>query len=272
VTSDEEVNVETSLVRNAAELIAQSRLNHRPLGRLPTESRPVDERDGYFLQQAVHECLTANGQGSIVGYKIGCTTKVMQDYLKIPNPCAGGVFEDSVRIGVGNFALADFVRVGVECEIAVRLGSDLSPHDRPFTRSAVADAVSGCMAAIEVVDDRYADYSSLGAATLIADDFFGAGCVLGEEVGGFNPRELVNASAYMQINGVIIGQGSGVDVLGDPLDALVWLADNMADYGSGLSAGQFVLLGSLVKPCWLDSTSDVVAVNTPLGSVTARFA
>jgi 2-keto-4-pentenoate hydratase len=127
------------------------------------------------------------------------------------------------------------------------------------------------MAAIEVVEDRYVDYPSLDTPTLIADDFFGAGCVLGEEAEGFNPFELPEVSAAMLINGQEVGAGVGTDILDHPLDALVWLADSMAERGFGLHQGEFVLLGSLVETNWLEPGDEVVVVNEPFGKVRATF-
>jgi 2-keto-4-pentenoate hydratase len=245
-----------------AETIARARLDRTPLKALPESQLPADVAAGYRLQDAVHEYLTAHGHGPIAGYKIGCTTPVMQSFLNIPHPCAGGIFASTVRDG--EFALADFVRVGVECEIAVRLGRDLGGE--PVTVEQAAAAVGSCMAAIEVVDDRYEDFAGLGAPTLIADDFFGAGCVLGPEDSEFDPVRLRDVTASMSLNGIEAGRGAGTDVLGDPLAALAWLAGERL-----LLAGQIVLLGSVVKTVWLTEPTEVVVTNTELGRVTARF-
>ncbi|MEJ3655521.1 fumarylacetoacetate hydrolase family protein [Actinomycetes bacterium KLBMP 9759] len=244
-----------------AEIIGRSRLDRTPLGVLPEPQRPDDIADGYRLQDDVHAYLTSEGLGELVGHKIGCTTPVMQAFLDIAHPCAGGIFASTVRSV--DIAMADFVRVGVECEIAVRLDSDL--RGEVGTREAAA-AVGSCMAAVELVDDRYADFTTLGAPTLIADDFFGAGCVLGPEVDGFDPAALRDVTASMSINGERVGAGTGADVLGDPLNALAWLAGVRQ-----LRAGQIVLLGSVVKTVWLDGPSEVVVSNRQLGDVTARF-
>ena len=60
-------------------------------------------------------------------HKIGCTTAVMQRYLGMDHPCSGAIFSQTVRVGDGSYANAALYRPGVECEIAVRLGSDIPP-------------------------------------------------------------------------------------------------------------------------------------------------
>src|SRR5216684_899794 len=165
----------------AAQTIAQARRNRTPLKALPGDLAPEDEAAGYRVQRAVHDLLLPH-TGPLIGYKIGCTSAVMQQYLNIPHPCGGGVFAKGVHRNGASLSTKDFVRVGVECEIAVRLARDLAPTEAPFTAEWVAEAIEAYYPAIEIVDDRYVDWQTLGAPTLVADDFFAAACVLGEPV------------------------------------------------------------------------------------------
>jgi 2-keto-4-pentenoate hydratase len=150
-----------SAIERAAELLAQSRRARRRFAGLPEDCRPGDIRTAYAVQNALHRRLAAAGWGALAGHKIGCTTPVMQRFLGIDHPCAGGVFAPTVQRERGLFRHADFLHVGVECEIAVRLAHDLPGQGAPYDRSGIADAVGACMAAIEVVDDRYVDYRTL---------------------------------------------------------------------------------------------------------------
>jgi len=168
-------------ILEAAQAIATARRDRTPLRALAADVAPQNEADGYRIQDAVHDLLAAD-VGALVGYKIGCTSAVMQQYLGIPHPCAGGVFEKGVHASGVSLRHGDFVRVGVECEIAVRLGRDLAPSSAAFTAESVAGAIEAYHPAIEIVDDRYADWQTIGAPTLVADDFFAAACVLGAPV------------------------------------------------------------------------------------------
>lgn len=257
---------------DAAKLLGESRLRHQLFDRLPDSLRPADEAAAYEVQDAVHRFLSAAGAGPLVGHKIGCTTPVMQQYLGISNPCAGQIFEPTVHVGEGTFQHHGQVRIGVECEIAVWLSDDLPPRaDRSYTRADVRGAVGACMAAIEVVEDRYVDYPSLDTPTLIADDFFNAGAVLGPRREGFDLDRLPGVTARMLIDGVEVGAGVGSDVMAHPLDALAWLACSASERGLWLRAGEFVLLGSLVQTNWVAPGSVVEIFNDPLGEAEARF-
>src|SRR5450631_3956480 len=206
----------------AAKAIASARRGRTPLQPLGADVAPQDEAGGYCIQDALHELLAADF-GALVGYKIGCTSAVMQHYLGIPHPCGGGVFAAGVHQSGARLAASDFVRIGVECEIAVRLGRDLPPSAAPFTADAVAAAIEAYLPAIEIVDDRYVGWQTMGAPTLVADDFFAAGCVLGEPVPRSTAPDLLSVVGRALINGVEVGQGTGADVLGHPHHALAWL-------------------------------------------------
>jgi 2-keto-4-pentenoate hydratase len=258
-------------ILQAAQLIATARRNRAALKALPPDVRPQDEAEGYRVQRAVHDLLLP-GTGAQVGYKIGCTSAVMQQYLDIPHPCGGGVFSRGVHESGVTLRAADFVRVGVECEIAVRLSRDLMPSEEPFTAEWVREAIEAYMPAIEIVDDRYEKWEALGAPTLIADDFFAAGCVLGESVARIDAPDLLSVIGRALINGEEAGRGTGADVLGHPHHALAWLANHLANEGKGLHAGQIVLTGSLVKTVWLNAGDHVVMELEGLGKVEATFA
>jgi 2-keto-4-pentenoate hydratase len=254
----------------AASAIAAARRNRTPLQPLPADLAPRDEAEGYRIQAALRDLLSADF-GAPVGYKIGCTSAVMQHYLDIPHPCGGSVYANGVHASGASLRAADFVRVGVECEIAVRLGSDLAPSAAPFTAQSVAQAIEAYLPAIEIVDDRYENWQTIGAPTLVADDFFAAGCVLGKPVARSAAPDLLDVIGRAVINGAEVSHGSGADVLGHPHNALAWLADHLAAEGKSLRAGQIVLTGSLVKTLWLASGDTVTMDLSGLGSVAMDF-
>jgi 2-keto-4-pentenoate hydratase len=255
----------------AAQIIATARRNRTPLASLASEFVPGDEAEGYRIQRAVHDLLLPQ-TGSLVGYKIGCTSAVMQQYLDISHPCAGGVFARGVHDSGARLRYGDYVRVVVECEIAVRLARSLAPSEAPFTAEWMMEAIEAYHPAIEIVDDRYVEWESMGAPTLVADDFFAAGCVLGNAVARTKAPDLLTVKGRAIVNGEEAGRGTGADVLGHPHNALAWLANHLSDEGKGLHAGQIVLTGSLVKTVWLDAGDSVKMELDGLGTVEAKFA
>lgn len=254
-------------IEETAALIADARLARTPLARLPDGLRPADEATAYAVQARVHDRLADARYGRRIGWKIGCTTPVMQTYLGIPNPCGAGLFEGTTHRSGAIVPATDFRHVGIECEIAVRLGRDLEPTDTPFRAEDMAGAVESVMAAIELVDDRYVDWRKTDTPTLIADDFFAAGSVLGEPHPLSAVPDLATLSGVTRINGAEVGRGRGADVLGHPLAALAWLANSLAARGERLRAGEIVLTGSLVETRWLKPGDKVEIEITGLGTV-----
>lgn len=251
----------------AAARIAEARIALAALERLPEAIRPADEASAYAVQAAVHQRLATSRYGRRIGWKIGCTTKVMQTYLGIPNPCAAGLFEGTRHASGVAISAAGFRHVGIECEIAVQLARDLPAAGAPFTAERVADAVGSVMAAIELVDDRYADWRQTDTPTLIADDFFAAGCVLGEPLSLADAPDLAAVVGVTRINDIEVGRGVGADVLGHPFQALAWLASSLAARGERLRAGDIVLTGSLVETRWLNAGDRVEIEIAGLGGV-----
>jgi 2-keto-4-pentenoate hydratase len=252
-------------IDSAAGLLAEQRLSQRPVD-LPSVLRPADEGEAYALQLRVNQRLGRSPLGAAVGHKIGCTTPVMQAFLDIHSPCAGNVFATTVLRSGRQVSSGAYRRLGVECEIAIEIGMDIAPKAAPFTRETIAFAVGAVMAGIEIVDDRYLDYRSLGAPTLIADNFFNAGCVLGDPVEDWRRLDLALLGGRTLINGREAGRGQGAMVLGHPLEALAWLANTRAR-GLGLRRGEFVMLGSLVETKWLSAGDSVRIEIEALGAL-----
>jgi 2-keto-4-pentenoate hydratase len=263
--------MDEEVIHSSARFMASARLGGPPTAAPPPHLSPETERDGYEIQGALHEVLANAGFGRLSGHKIGCTTPVMQSFLGIDHPCAGRVFASMTFQGKVELPLSRFHHIGVECEIAARLGADMPGTIGPYTRESAGDAVSALMGAIELVDDRYENYPALSAPVLIADDFFNAGVVLGSETGDWRGLDLARVRGTLFIDGDAHSSGLGEDILGHPMEALAWLANHRAGLGQPLRAGEFVMLGSVVKTVFFDTPAEVAVELEGLGRAEVRF-
>ena len=258
-------------VERLVEIFVAARERRRPVpAPLPQGCRPPSLEEAYRVQEALNERL-GSSLGAICGRKIGCTTPVMQRYLRIEHPCAGALYANRVFRSPATVAHATHWRPGVECEIAVRLGRPLPAAEAPFDRADVAAAVESCMAAIEIVDDRYDDFRALDAASLVADDFFSAGAVLGAPISGWSGLDLAALRGIMTINDAEVGSGIGADVMGHPFEALAWLAYHAAATGRPLAEGDVVLTGSIVETNWVGPGDNVRVEIESLGEAAVSF-
>jgi 2-keto-4-pentenoate hydratase len=229
--------------RQKAERIAALFRERRQIDILPPELLPADLDEAYAIRAVFEEIERARGRGEVVGYKIGLTTPIMQKLCGVNEPCYGAIFATEVHQRRAELPARNYCRLGIETEIAVRLGEDL-PQGGSADR--VAAAVESCMAAIEVLEDLRHDYKRLSAAAMVAGNVWNAGVVLGPPFSDWRGLDLAKLTARLTINGREIGHGQGGDVMGNPLNALAWLADKLASAGTPLKRGMIVMTGSMV--------------------------
>jgi 2-keto-4-pentenoate hydratase len=229
--------------RQKAEAIVKLFRSRRPTRKLPPELYPADLEEGYAIRRAFQAIEEATGRGSIAGYKIGLTTPVMQQLCGVDEPCYGAIFAQEVHHSGASLSAAAYCRLGVETEIALRLGADLPQGG---DHALVIGAVASAAAAIELIEDLRHDYNELDAAAMVAGNVWNAGVVVGSPVTDWRSIDLAQVTAQLSINGRRIGSGIGADVMGNPLNALAWLADKLAAAGTPLRRGMIVMTGSMV--------------------------
>jgi 2-keto-4-pentenoate hydratase len=230
-------------VKQKAERIAALFRERRQVDILPPELMPAGLDDAYAIRGEFERIETGRGRGAVVGYKIGLTTPIMQQLCGVEEPCYGAIFATELHHDKAELLTRDYCRLGIETEIAVRLGEDLPQGGDP---ARVTKAVESCMAAIELLEDLRHDYKRLNAAAMVAGNVWNAGAVVGPPVSDWRRLDLAKTTARLTINGREIGHGQGGDVMGNPLNALAWLADKLAAAGTPLRRGMVVLTGSMV--------------------------
>ena len=255
----------------AVQIYSSARLAQKKIFELPASCKPTNTEEAYQLQAQLNSDLELADIGKVAGYKIGCTSKVMQDYLNIDEPCSGAIYTNTVYNKIGTVPYSSFCKPGVECEIAVRLGEDLKPEKAPYDSYSVTAAIEDCMVAIEIVDDRFMNFRKLDVFTMLADDFFNAGCVLGPPVKLSRELKLENLYGEMHVNGTKIGSGYGRDVMGHPFNVVAWLANSFINRGRMLRKGEFILTGSLVETYWCSTNDNIDVSIDGLGEVSLRF-
>jgi 2-keto-4-pentenoate hydratase len=234
-------------MERAGEWLVEAHRRRDPFGPMPEDLAPRTVEEAYAIQS---EFVGMRGRelGSVVGYKIALTTPQMRQMVGVRDSIAGDMLENTLLRGPARVRAADYARLLVEFEIAVELAEDLPALGAPYTRESVARAVASVMPALELADDRNADYGQLSshALMLIADNAWNEGAVLGEPVRDWRGLDLGGLRGVASINGETVGEGHGRDVMGHPFEALAWVANNLAARGLGLWRSDVVITGSLV--------------------------
>jgi 2-keto-4-pentenoate hydratase len=232
---------------------------------LPPDLAPTTVADAYAAQQALARRL-APRLGGIAGLKIATTTRVMQELMGIDHPCGGIIFAANVHASPAQIRLANHVHLMIECELAVRIGSLLPNGPTPYTAETVRPAVSALMPAFELIDDRHADYKSANALSLIADNCWNAGVVLGAETALEPTVSLSPIAGTVEVN----GRSGGTGTTDDPLGALAWLANLAAGLGQPLAPGMIVITGSVIPTLPIGPSDQFVFQLEGLGTVKLR--
>ena len=252
---------------NAARLTAmaqwmwEARQRRLPYRNLPDELRPASITEAYAAQEAYYR-LAEPVYGAVAGAKIGTTTKVMQQLMGITSSLRRRDLCTDDPCFAGHSAHGDFVNLRLESEIALKLGADLPASGAPWTRDKVAPAVAGAMPAFELIEDRNADYAHTEAASLIVENCWNGGVV----VGAPKPTScaaLVGITGRLTIGGKPAGEGAAED----PFATLAWLANNFAERGRGLKAGMVVITGSLIPTVSIASGERAVFTVDGLGEI-----
>ena len=236
--------MEEAAARRAAQSLLAAHKANVQFKSIGPPDKPAGIADAYDIQDQ-YVALLRGEHGDTVGYKVGLTSATMQAFCGIDHPIAGVVLASRVHRSGATVRRADYGRLGLEFEIAVRIKSDVPVTAAPCTAEMIAPHVDGVCAAIELVDDRAADYSNLDVLSLVADNSWNGGIVLSEFVAKW--PDLENVVGRAAKDGAGIGEGHGRDILGHPFNSAAWLATQLNSRGEGLKAGQVVMTGSVMK-------------------------
>lgn len=227
-----------------AESIARHLWDARRAGQayanLPEALAPASIDEAYAAQESYWR-LAEPVYGPVAGVKVATTTKVMQQLMGIAHPCGGAIFARTIHASPARIAKAGFIHLRAESEIALKLAADLPAARAPWTAEGVVPFVAGAMPAYELIEDRHAVYAETKATSLIADNCWNAGVVLGP-MKAVTRRELVGVQGRQMLN----GEPSGEGLAEDPYATLAWLANLLAQRRHDLKAGMVVITGSVV--------------------------
>lgn len=236
----------------------------------------MDVEDSYAVQQLWSSRLQENGR-TVVGRKIGLTSKAMQDATGITEPDYGVIHDDMVLEGGVEIPWDRYTHPRVEVELAFRLGRDLGadlgsedPAAPPVTIFDVLDATEYVVPALEILDSRV-EMSGRTIVDTIADNAAMGAMVIGGRPVKVDDVDLRWVSALLYRNAGIEETGVAAGVLGHPASGVVWLATKLAAHGQRLRAGQLILAGSFTRPMWVYQGDTVFADYRELGTVTCRF-
>ena len=257
----------------AADLL-RAEATRTQIGLLSLRYPDMSMDDAYAIQSALLAAKLAQGR-RVIGWKIGLTSRAMQDALGIDTPDSGVLFDDMAFADGATVPGGRFIQPRVEAEIAFVMKASLGGAG--VTREQVRAATDFVSPSIEILDTRIRRKDpATGTARIItdtiSDNAANAGVVLGDARHGVDAHDLRWVGAIAARNGVVEETGLGAGVLNDPVESVVWLARRMARVDQRIEAGQIILSGSFIRPLECPPGSDIAADFGAFGSVSIRFA
>lgn len=248
-------------------LLREARRSRRLIDRLPDDAMPRDEDTAYRVAARI-----AEESGLVVGaWKIGATAPDNLRDLGATQPIYGRIAREAIHGSPCRLKFDELMTPVDECEFAFVLAEDMPAHGTGWTAEAAADRVGTLHPAIEVGERRIARGSPLPIHALIADDSAAGHLVLGNAVADWRRHDLAAAMVRLDVDGREERIGHGRDVLGHPLNALAWLANQRAMAGQPLRAGDVVTTGSCTGMMPVGRASRHVADFGILGKVEVVF-
>jgi 2-keto-4-pentenoate hydratase len=238
------------------------------LGDLDSAIRPRDRAEGYAVQAA----LEKTSREKLFGWKIAATSAAGRKHINVAGPLAGRILAETVIADGGTASMTgNAMRVG-EPEFAFRMARDLPARAAPYSVQEVLDAVGTLHPAIEIPDSRFADFTSVGEAQLIADSACAHLFVLGPATSAdWRAIDLVEERPTIMLRSQRY-VGHGKNVLDDPRVALAWCANELRGLGLTLRAGEVVTTGTCHPPLPIQAGDVFAADFGVLGKVSVKFA
>jgi 2-keto-4-pentenoate hydratase len=240
-------------VRAAVDRLAQAQASRVPCAPVRDLIGTDDLPAAYSVQQGLVQGRLATGV-TVVGRKIGATSKAVQDQLGVDQPDFGYLLSDmdvshGAAPGGRPISMRTLLQPRVEAEVAFRLGQDIDVPEEEITPAFVRAAVEVTLPALEIVDSRIAGWD-IGFTDTVADNASSGLFVIGTDAKpltrpGVEGCEPVEVEMSLKINGEVRSSGNGAACLGDPLEALRWLAVQAQRFGDPLRAGHLILSGAL---------------------------
>ncbi|MGF3056941.1 2-keto-4-pentenoate hydratase [Microbacterium sp. YY-01] len=255
-----------TLTRLAAEL-SQAQHTRTPVPRITARHPEATVHDSYAIQRLWRD-EQVNAGRTLVGHKIGLTSRAMQQATGITEPDYGVMFDDTVYASGATLSFDAFTSVRIEVELAFVLRRALTGPD--CTLEEAIDAIDHVVPALEVLN-AHVELEGRTIVDTIADNAAYGAMVLGDTRRHLDEIDVRWVPGVLERNGVVEETGVAAGVLGHPVRGVAWLANKLHQHGESLQAGHIILAGSFTRPVWIERGDTVVCDYRELGTITCQF-
>ncbi|MEM7131368.1 MAG: fumarylacetoacetate hydrolase family protein [Chloroflexota bacterium] len=232
-----------SEIIHAGDYMTGVRLHHRTIPAIPAFIRPPDLATAYRIQDVLVKRLLTRQGGAQIGYKIACTNDLAQNLLNVEAPLFGQLLSFSSYSSPARLD-ANQLRVWViESEFTFRMKENVPASPEPYVAESMGAYVDALLPSIEIVTHHFEDWAAVGAPSIAADNAIHGAWIGGEAFTAWETLDLLNHNVSLIVNDGLLAQGTGAAVLGHPLHALAWLANELPKHGRQLLQGELITTG-----------------------------
>ena len=232
----------TSKIEKVSEFIFQSHERGDTFSNLEKDMKPQNFTEAYEIQKQLRQKLP---RGPLGGYKIALSSKIQQDYHKISHPVYGGIFENEIFTSPKTILLNNYHRMSVEFELAFELSDRITDPTIDRTPENIVEDISNVMPAIELVDDRGANYDGLDPLSLACDNAWSGGLVLGEPIYNWQGKDFKDIQSTCEWNQEPKLTTGVLDA--KPFENLCWLINELHFNKNELKPRMIIITGSVFK-------------------------
>lgn len=255
------------LHEEAAQRLLDAEKTRRAIPPLLQTYPDMTVEDAYRIQLACVERKIMKG-ARVVGKKIGLTSKAMQEMFHVTKPDYGHLFDSMLYVDGDVVDIGVFLQPKLEVEVAFVLKKELKGPG--VSVLDVIDATDYVVPAFEIIDSRIHDWK-IAFEDTVADNGSSACAVLGGRPTPLAGLDLHHIGMIVSKNGRQIDTAAGAAVMGNPLRAVVWLANAIGEYGISLQAGEVILSGAFAAAVPIEAGDTFTAEFAHIGSVSVAF-
>jgi 2-keto-4-pentenoate hydratase len=229
-------------IEKIAQFMLDQHKSQQNFQNLPQTLMPENFEEAYETQKIFQK---NSGRGELGGFKIALASKVQQELCGIDHPIAGGIFANEIKTSPAIFELENFHGLGLEFELAVTLSADLKPGMEPFDKDNIKQFIKSLSPAFELIIDRNADYSNINPLTMITDNAWCSGIVLGRELPNWEKLNLDIIRSQLLWNDEAPQNAMIKDA--NPLESLAWVSNLLISLGRTIPKDSIIITGSVIK-------------------------
>jgi 2-keto-4-pentenoate hydratase len=242
--------------------------DRRTPGQTVRRSPGLTPPEAYELQGEVARLRERRGE-TVIGFKVGCTSRPIREQLGMDGPIFGRLFDTECHRSGALLSYARYANLAVEGELAVRLSRDLDGNS-PLSHEECLGAIESVFPVIEL--HHYILHESRAPGPeLIASNGMHAGFVHAEREASWPGRPGSVPGLSIRMNGALVDSVEDPGDVIDPLGSLRWLAGRLAGFGLRLAKGHVILTGSPLRLFPVAPGVRVVVEAPPVGSSRAEI-